>query len=94
MLPSLATVLRAAAGAYAETDQFAWQVRAAALLNALSIGYRYWTATPRLDLFAVAIEAVTLCCQSCSRFHHPRTRADRAKSSVQQRLLAHASFFN
>jgi AcrR family transcriptional regulator len=58
MLPSLSAILRAAAGADIDDNRVTWEVRAAALLDALSIGYRYWAATPGSDLLAVVTEAV------------------------------------
>jgi AcrR family transcriptional regulator len=59
MVPTLSAILRAAAGVGVDDGQeVAWDVRAAALLDALSIGYRHWAATPESDLLAVVTEAV------------------------------------
>jgi hypothetical protein len=58
MLPSLSAILRAASGVETDDDPAAWEVRAAALLDALSIGYRYWARTPGSDLLAVVTGAV------------------------------------
>lgn len=58
MLPALSVILRATAGVDTEADPVAWQVRAAALLNALTIGYRCWAATPGEDLLSVVTEAL------------------------------------
>ena len=58
MLPSLSAILRTAAGAEIDANHVAWAVRAAALLNALSVGYRYCAATPGSDMLAVVTEAV------------------------------------
>jgi AcrR family transcriptional regulator len=58
MLPPMSAVLRTVAGAEAEADTLAWEVRAAALLDAMSLGYRHWAATPGSDLLAVVTDAV------------------------------------
>jgi AcrR family transcriptional regulator len=58
MLPALSVSLRAAAGAEPGSDAVTWEVRAAALMSALNIGYRRWAATPGSDLLAVVTEAV------------------------------------
>lgn len=58
MLPPMAAVLRTAARADTGEDTVAWEVRAAALLDAMSLGYRYWAATPGSDLLAVVTDAV------------------------------------
>jgi AcrR family transcriptional regulator len=59
MVPALAVILRTAARAEKD-DLVAWQVRAAALLDALSIGYRHWAATPDSDLLAIVTETVDI----------------------------------
>ncbi len=58
MLPALAAILRAAAGAEPGTDPVAWDVRASALLNAFNVGYQSWAATPESDLLTVITGAV------------------------------------
>jgi AcrR family transcriptional regulator len=58
MLPALSASLRAAAGAEPGSDPLIWDVRAAALIGALNVGYRRWAATPGSDLLAVVTEAV------------------------------------
>lgn len=58
MLAPLSAILRGAAHAATDRDDVAWDVRAAALLGALSVGYRYWAATPGSDLLAVVTTAV------------------------------------
>jgi AcrR family transcriptional regulator len=58
MLPALSASLRAAAHAEPGSDPLAWDVRAAALIAALNVGYRSWAATPESNLLAVVTEAV------------------------------------
>jgi AcrR family transcriptional regulator len=58
MRPALSDSLRAAAGAEPGSDPVTWEVRAAALLGALDVGYRRWAATPGSDLVSVITEAV------------------------------------
>lgn len=58
MRPALSDSLRAAAGAEPGSDPVTWEVRAAALMSALDVGYRRWAATPGSDLVAVITEAV------------------------------------
>ena len=58
MLPALSASLRAAADAEPGSDPLIWDVRAAALIAALNVGYRRWAATPGSDLLAVITEAV------------------------------------
>ena len=58
MLPPISAVLRTVAGAEPGEDTVAWEVRAAALLDAMSLGYRHWAATPGSDLLAVVTDAV------------------------------------
>lgn len=58
MLPALSACLSAAAGAEPGSDPVTWEVRAAALMGALNVGYRRWAATPGSDLLAVITEAV------------------------------------
>jgi AcrR family transcriptional regulator len=58
MLPALSASLRNAAGAEPGSDPLTWEVRAAALLSAINVGYRHWAATPGSDVVAVVTEAV------------------------------------
>ena len=58
MLPPISAILRTVAGAETGEDTVAWEVRAAALLDAMSLGYRHWAATPGSDLLAVVTDAV------------------------------------
>jgi AcrR family transcriptional regulator len=58
MLPSLTGILCAAARCDPGCDSVTWEVRSAALLSAITVGYRRWATTPGTDLLAVITEAV------------------------------------
>jgi AcrR family transcriptional regulator len=65
MQPTVAAALRSAAGRYEGGDctdeQLAWDVRASALLGAISTAYRRWATSPSSelpDLIAAAVEVV------------------------------------
>jgi AcrR family transcriptional regulator len=58
MLPSLAGILRSAAGSGTCGSPVAWEVRGAALLSAFTVGYQRWATTSGSDLLAVMTEAV------------------------------------